>query len=46
MTSCWNFFADEFPEYVSENVFKSKSIRVNPVKRKDRRGEFTEDTYI
>ena len=24
MTSCWNFFADEFPEYVSENVFKSK----------------------
>jgi len=43
MTSCWNFFVDEYPEYVSENVFKSKSIRVNPVKRKDRRGEFTED---
>ena len=43
MTSCWNFFEDEYPEYVSENVFKSKSIRVNPVKRKDRRGEFTED---
>ena len=33
MTSCWNFFVDEYPEYVSENVFKSKSIRVNPVKR-------------
>ena len=43
MTSCWNFFVDEFPEYVSENVFKSVSIRVNPVKRKDRRGEFTQD---
>ena len=43
MTSCWNFFVDEYPEYVSENVFKSQSIRVNPVKRKDRRGEFTED---
>jgi len=43
MTSCWNFFVDEYPEYVSENVFKSNSIRVNPVKRKDRRGEFTED---
>jgi integrase len=43
MTSCWNFFADEFPEYVSENVFKSLSIRVNPVKKKDRRGEFTQD---
>ncbi|SVB00688.1 uncharacterized protein METZ01_LOCUS153542 [marine metagenome] len=43
MTSCWNFFVDEFPEYVSENVFKSSSIRVNPVKRKDRRGEFTQD---
>ena len=23
MTSCWNFFVDEYPEYVSENVFKS-----------------------
>ncbi len=43
MTSCWNFFVDEYPEYVSENVFKSKTIRVNPVKRKDRRSEFTED---
>ncbi len=43
MTSCWNFFVDEFPEYVSENVFKSSSIRVNPVKKKDRRGEFTQD---
>ena len=43
MTSCWNFFVDEYPEYVTENVFKSKSIRVNPVKRKDRRSEFTED---
>jgi len=43
MTSCWNFFVDEFPEYVSENVFKSSSVRVNPVKRKDRRGEFSQD---
>ena len=43
MTSCWNFFVDEIPEYVDLNVFKSQSIRVNPVKRKDRRGEFTED---
>ena len=43
MTSCWNFFVDEFPEYVSENVFKSKSIRINPVRRKDRKQHFTED---
>ena len=43
MTSCWNFFVDEYPEYVSENVFKSSSIRVNPVKRKDRRESFTDD---
>ena len=43
MTSCWNFFVDEFPEYVSENVFKSKSVRVNPVRRKDRKQHFTED---
>ena len=25
MTSCWNFFVDEYPEYVSENVFKSST---------------------
>ena len=43
MTSCWNFFVDEFPEYVTENVFMSKSVRVNPVRRKDRRECFTED---
>ena len=30
-------------KYVSENVFKSKSIRTNPVRRKDRRQHFTED---
>ena len=43
MTSCWNYFADEFPEYVSENVFKSKSIRVNPTKNKNRRECFSDD---
>ena len=43
MSSLWNFFADEYPEYVKENVFKSKSIRVNPKKKKDRREEFSED---
>ncbi|MDC0077793.1 site-specific integrase [Deltaproteobacteria bacterium] len=43
MTSCWNFLIDEYPEYVTENVFKSKSIRINPVRRKDRKQHFTED---
>jgi len=43
MSSLWNFFADEYPDYVKENVFKSKSIRVNPKKKKDRREEFSED---
>jgi integrase len=43
MSSLWNFFVDEYPEYVTENVFKSKSIRVNPQKMKDRREEFSED---
>jgi len=43
MSSLWNFFVDEYPEYVKENVFKSKSIRVNPKKKKDRREEFSED---
>ena len=43
MTSCWNFFVDEFPEYVTENVFMSKSVRVNPVRRKDRKQYFTDD---
>jgi len=43
MTSCWNYFLDEFPEYVTGNVFMSKSVRVNPVRRKDRRECFTED---
>jgi len=43
MSSLWNFFVDEYPEYVTENVFKSKSIRVNPKKKKDRREEFSED---
>ena len=43
MSSLWNFFVDEYPEYATENVFKSKSIRVNPQKMKDRREEFTED---
>ena len=37
MTSCWNFLIDEFPEYVTENVFKSKSLRINPIKNKNRR---------
>ena len=43
MTSCWNFLLDEFPEYVTENVFKSKSIRVNPIKNKNLRECFTDD---
>jgi len=43
MSSLWNFFVDEYPEYVTQNVFKSKSIRVNPQKMKDRREEFSED---
>ena len=43
MTTCWNFLIDEFPEYVRENVFKTKSLRVNPIKNKDRRECFTDD---
>tara|TARA_B100001250_G_scaffold236843_1_gene203434 strand:- start:66 stop:1814 length:1749 start_codon:yes stop_codon:yes gene_type:complete len=43
MTSCWNFLIDEFPEYVTENVFKSKSLRINPIKNKNRRECFTDD---
>lgn len=43
MSTFWNFLIDEYPEYVSENVFKSKSFRINPTKKKDRRECFTDD---
>ena len=43
MTSCWNFFVDEYSEYVSENVFTSKLVRVNPIRRKDRKQYFNDD---
>jgi len=43
MTSMWNFLLDEYPEHITENVFKSNLIRKNPKKRKDRRESFTND---
>ena len=43
MTSMWNFLLDEYPEHITENVFKSNLIRKNPKKRKDRRESFTDD---
>ena len=43
MTSMWNFLLDEYPEHITENVFKSNLIRKNPKKRKDSRESFTDD---
>ena len=42
MTALWNYLLDEYPEYVNENVFKSKSVRRSAKKQKDRRESFTE----
>ena len=39
----WNFLLDEYPEHITENVFKSNLIRKNPKKRKDGRESFTDD---
>ena len=43
MTSLWNFLIDEYPEYVSRNVFKKKSVTVTSRKAKDKRESFTYD---
>ena len=43
MTSLWNFLIDEYPEYVSHNVFKKKSVTVTSRKAKDKRESFTDD---
>ncbi len=43
MTSMWNYLIDEYPEHITENVFKSNLIRKNPKKKKDRRESFTDD---
>ena len=42
MTSCWNFLIDEYPEFVTDNVFKKKSQNVSVRKQKDKRQSFTE----
>ena len=43
MTSLWNFLIDEYPEYVTFNVFKKKSVTVSSRKAKDRRESFTDE---
>ena len=43
MTSLWNFLIDEYPEYVTQNVFKKKSVTVTSKKAKDKRESFTDE---
>ena len=43
MTSLWNFLIDEYPEYVTQNVFKKKSVTVTSRKAKDKRESFTDE---
>tara|TARA_B110001454_G_scaffold93882_1_gene89401 strand:+ start:642 stop:2315 length:1674 start_codon:yes stop_codon:yes gene_type:complete len=43
MTSLWNFLIDEYPEYVTQNVFKKKSVIVTSKKAKDKRESFTDE---
>ena len=43
MTSLWNFLIDEYPEYVTHNVFKKKSVTVTSRKAKDKRESFTDE---
>ena len=43
MTSLWNFLIDEYPEYVTQNVFKKKSVTITLRKAKDKRESFTDE---
>ena len=43
MTSLWNFLIDEYPDYVTQNVFKKKSVTVSSRKAKDKRESFTDE---
>ena len=43
MTSLWNFLIDEYPEYVTQNVFKKKSVTISSRKAKDKRESFTDE---
>ena len=43
MTSLWNFLIDEYPEYVTQNVFKKKSVTISTRKAKDKRESFTDE---
>ena len=43
MTALFNFLIDEYPEYVTENVFKKKSVTVTSRKAKDKRESFTDE---
>jgi len=43
MTSLWNFLIDEYPEYVTQNVFKKKSVTITSKKAKDKRESFTDE---
>jgi integrase len=43
MSSLWNYLSDEYPEYVTHNVFKRKTVTVSSRRAKDRRESFTDD---
>ena len=43
MTSLWNFLIDEYPDYVTQNVFKKKSVTISSRKAKDKRDNFTDE---
>ena len=43
MTSLWNFLIDEYPEYVTQIVFKKKSVTISTKKAKDKRESFTDE---
>ena len=43
ISSLWNYLLDEYPEYVSANVFRRKSQQISTRKQKDRKEGFTEE---
>ena len=43
ISALWNWMLDNYPDFVSENVFKKKSQNVSQRKQKDRREEFSEE---
>ena len=42
VSGLWNYLTDNYPEYVSENVFRTKSQQTSSTKLKDRKESFTE----